>query len=83
MSNSSNNKSMLFGRIIQFRRDVIMGKKASEEKIEKAIAQSKASLAVEGLVVTREEDELVKLVLRKEISVQEFKRKVLEKIKNE
>lgn len=48
------------------------------KNIEKAIANAKASLAVEGLYVTPEEEALVRSNLMGEISDEEFRKRILE-----
>lgn len=45
--------------------------KLSDEKIEKILANAKASLAVEGLIVTDEEKNLVRKCLKGDISEKE------------
>jgi hypothetical protein len=51
---------------------------ADEAKIEHALAQARASLAIEGLDVTPEGEELVRKSVRGEISRAEFLQKALE-----
>jgi len=50
----------------------------SDSEIEQALKEAKASLAVEGLYTTSEEDELIRKKLRGEISHDEFLRRALE-----
>jgi|GEM_PF-3221775 len=47
------------------------------KKIEKALASVKGSMAIEGVKLTIEEEELIKMRLAGKITEEEFKKKVL------
>lgn len=48
-----------------------MNHKLSDEKIEKAIANAKGSLAVDGMIVTDEETEVIRKYLKGELTEKE------------
>ncbi|HZG72216.1 MAG TPA: hypothetical protein VEY51_11845 [Chondromyces sp.] len=58
-----------------------MGEKKID--IEKAMKQAKASLAMEGIKTTIVHDELVRSILTKEITEEEFEKRVMEIINQE
>lgn len=53
---------------------------SDQNRIEKAIRSAKASLAVEGLYATLEEEELVRKHLNGEITDEEYKKRAMELI---
>lgn len=55
-------------------------KKHNEEQINQMLSNAKASLAMEGLYVTPEEEALVKRKFLNEISEEEFLQRVMELI---
>ncbi|MFE8703890.1 antitoxin VbhA family protein [Cytobacillus sp. FJAT-54145] len=55
-------------------------KRMKSEQVEKSLRSAKASLAVEGLHVTENEEALVKARLNGEITESEFKQKVMDLI---
>lgn len=55
-----------------------IGADTMSEPLEKALKSAKASLAIEGLQVTPEEEALIKEKLEGNITEEEFKRRVLE-----
>lgn len=48
--------------------------KFSDEQLEKAMDEVKASFAVEGIIITEEEDALVRALMKGEITREEFLR---------
>lgn len=50
--------------------------------IERAMRQAKASIEISGLRITPEQEELVKLIVSKQITEEEFKKMALDLIKN-
>lgn len=44
--------------------------------LEQSMKQAKASLSIEGMIVKKSHDELVRLILSKEITEEEFERRV-------
>ncbi|MDQ0353079.1 putative membrane protein [Alkalibacillus filiformis] len=51
------------------------------ERLEKAIANARASLAIEGMELEEKEVELVKERLRGQITEEEFKQRVLDSVR--
>lgn len=49
-----------------------MAKKTFEENLEQVMKEAKANLAIEGIEITRDEEDLVKANLRGEIDDQDF-----------
>ncbi|SFJ51875.1 antitoxin VbhA family protein [Thermoflavimicrobium dichotomicum] len=52
--------------------------KFNEPMLEKIIRQTKATLAIEGLIMTKQDEELIKAKLRGDISREEFLKRALE-----
>ena len=53
----------------------------NEKEIEKAMKSAKASMEVEGYLITEEQSELVRRVLSGEITEKEYERQALERAK--
>jgi hypothetical protein len=52
--------------------------KRTEDQIEQMVRQAKATLAIEGMEMSKQDEELIKAKLRGEISRKEFLKRALE-----